>query len=249
MSILGLSGSAPEPLPPAGDLQFERAEFVSDKTGLHCTNCGGPAGPEYHELASKVFCGGCRQKIEGSLSRLRSSGSVSRALLYGLGAAVVGSLIFYAVTAITGIRFGLIAVVVGWMVGKAVRQGSGSLGGRRYQVLAVLLTYMSIASTNVPAIVKAGRAQAQKYQQARQTTLAAGAPVRPLPPAAVRAVVFYGMVFVLAMAVPFLMITRNILGVVIIGIGLWEAWKFTRAAKVEFSGPFTSGAPPSAAAV
>jgi hypothetical protein len=38
---------------------------------------------------------------------------------------------------------------------------------------------------------------------------------------------------------PVLNIAHNPLSIIIIGIGLWEAWKFTRAVKVEFKGPFT----------
>ncbi len=74
---------------------------------------------------------------------------MAQAALFGLGAAVLGSVIFYGVTALTGYELGLIGVLVGYLVGKAVRKGSGSTGGLQYQVLAIVLTYISIASTYV----------------------------------------------------------------------------------------------------
>jgi len=48
-----------------------------------------------------------------------------------------------AVAALTGYEFGLVAIVVGlwWWCGA---QGSNGRGGRRYQLLAVFLTYTAV---------------------------------------------------------------------------------------------------------
>lgn len=210
--------SAPDS-PAPGDLQFERAEFTSPAAGLACSQCGGPATPEYYEFRSKIFCGICRQRIEQSLGQLRASGSMPLAFGYGLGAAVAGFLIFWGVAEVTGAQIGLIALVVGWLVGKAIRKGSGGLGGRRYQIMAVLLTYASIASSHLPAILTIFNEHATKLGHALGS-------------------VQYAYAFGLALALPFLALPRGILGLLIIGIGLFEAWKFTRGVKVEFSGPF-----------
>ncbi len=210
--------SAPDPLPP-GDLQFERAEFTSPAAGVACSQCGGPATPEYYEFRSKIFCGICRQRIEQSLGQLRASGSMPLALAYGLGAAAAGFLLAWGVQAITGYQVGLIALAVGWLVGKAVRKGSGGLGGRRYQIIAVALTYASIASSHLPSIVTYFGQHAAKSGQVIGT-------------------VQLVMAFGLALALPFLALPKGIIGLFIIGIGLFEAWKFTRGVKVEFSGPF-----------
>lgn len=245
MSIPGPSGATPDPIPNTGDLQFERAEYESG--GPVCANCKRPASPEYHEFAGKIFCGACRHGIEASLANLRGSGNLMQAFLYGLGAAVLGSLIFYAVSALTGYQFGLIAVVVGWLVGKAVRKGSGGLGGRRYQIMAVLLTYASVASTHVPAITKYFDAQAAKAEQSSigsGNQVSSETPARPVLHAG--SVSFYAWVFALALALPLLNAKHDILGLVIIGIALWEAWKFTREVKVQFSGPFAVASSPGA---
>jgi hypothetical protein len=245
MSTLGWSGATPEPATPVENLQFERAEFAAPAQGQSCSSCNGAAAPTYHELNGRVFCPACRQRIEGSLQQMRTSGSMGRGLLYGLGAAIVGSIVFYAVSAITGYQFGLIAVVIGFAVGKAVRKGSGSLGGRRYQIVAVLLTYFSIASTNIPPILKYMSQQSQKRQAAAATgsgqtpAVTPAATPRVRGPRPVLALAGLVLLFGLALALPILNITHDFLGVIIIGIGLWEAWKFTRAVKIEFKGPFT----------
>jgi hypothetical protein len=47
----------------------------------------------------------------------------------------------------------------------------------------------------------------------------------------------------LFLILPFLGGTQNLIGVLIIGIGLYEAWKVNRAGKFEVAGPFAVGRP------
>lgn len=194
-------------MPDSGDLQFERAEFTHGGEGPLCAACHRPAH-EYFQFQGHIYCGQCRQRIENSLDRLERSASFGRAALYGAGAAAAGAALYYAVSAATGYEIGLVAVVVGLFVGKAVRKGSDSLGGWRYQALAMSLTYLSIVSSYVPGILKTHEA--------------------------------IDMVSALALAIvsPLLAGFHNILGIVVIAIGLWEAWRFNRRVPVQFTGPF-----------
>jgi hypothetical protein len=245
MSTLVPPNPESDPHLASGGLQFERAEYSGGNSGPACSVCKHPVVAEYHQLNGRVFCTTCRAGVEQSIERLQQSGSLARAALFGLGAAILGSLIYYGVSAATGYEFGLIAVVVGLLVGKAVRKGSGSLGGRRYQALAMVLTYFSIASTYVPPLTKAFYAEAAKHNTAEAGTPAQPATDTAVPPRKIRlgVVPFYSFMFVLALAAPVLGGFRNILGVIIIGIGLWEAWKFNRRVEVKFTGPFAVAAP------
>ena len=65
------------------------------------------------------------------------------AAIFGLGAALAGAAIYYAVIAITHFEIGLVAILIGYMVGYAVRKGAGGRGGLRFQILAALLTVRS----------------------------------------------------------------------------------------------------------
>ncbi len=197
----------PPSTPGSGDLQFERAEFTHGGEGPLCAACQRPAH-EYFQFQGHIYCAPCRQRIESSLDRLERSASFGRAALYGVGAAIAGAALYYAVLAATGYEIGLVAVVVGLLVGKAVRKGSDSLGGWRYQALAMSLTYLSIVSSYVPGILKSHEA--------------------------------LDMVSALALAIvaPLLGGFHDILGIVVIAIGLWEAWKFNRRVPVQFTGPF-----------
>jgi hypothetical protein len=71
-----------------------------------------------------------------------------------------------------------------------------------------------------------------------------GAPVSAPVAMAVAVVV----IFAIACAAPFLAGFQNIMGIIIIGIGLYEAWKLNRRATLTISGPHVLAAAPAAAA-
>ncbi len=64
---------------------------------------------------------------------------------------------------------------------------------------------------------------------------------------AVAVVAFVVIVLAIAAAAPFLAGAENIIGILIIGIALWEAWRRNRRVEFSFEGPFEVGKPPPAA--
>jgi len=182
----------------------------------------------------------------------------------GLVAAAVGSAIYYAVAKVTGYEIGLISIVVGLLVGFAVRKGSRARGGWRYQALAIFLTYLAIASTYVPRVfeaMEAEKAGAPAGAAAPAPGAAPGAAPSPAPaPAAapspspapaeqggqdagggsvaVALLVLLGF----TLALPFLAGLDNVMGLVLIAIALYEAWKVNRIPPLSVSGPFAVGA-------
>jgi hypothetical protein len=148
------------------NLQFDKAEFKSDgpagevqsSAAVTCSCCKTPLFDAYFQAGGNVMCGTCaegvRQLIKGKGSR---SGRFMKALIFGGGAAILGSVVYYAISAFTGYEFAIIAILLGILVGKAVRAASGNRGGWRYQVLAAALTYMSIASAYIPPAIQAFR--------------------------------------------------------------------------------------------
>ena len=72
-----------------------------------------------------------------------------RALGLGLVAALLGALIYAVFVGMTGISIGYLAILVGYMVGKAMIIGSEERGGTEYQVTAVALTYLAVALAHV----------------------------------------------------------------------------------------------------
>jgi hypothetical protein len=198
---------------PAGDaLQFDKAEFSAAAPAQACAACKAPLVDAYFAVGGSVVCPACRERLFGPAV---GAAAFPRAVLWGAGAALVGTLAWFAVVKIAHVELGIVAVAVGFFVGKAVRRASGGLGGPRYQALAMVLTYASIVSSYALLVLQA----------------VADEPVQP------------GLARVLVYAVesPFLGGTSNLLGLVIIGIALYEAWKLNRP--VPITGPFRVAAP------
>ena len=123
-------------------------------------------------MNGSLVCAPCRAGLEHPRgTRLRR---VLQATALGTLAAIGGSLLYFAVAAITGREFGLVAIAVGFMVGTAVRKGSGGRGGWAYQTLAIALTYLAMVSTYVPLVVK-------EFQKDGSKASARAQPATPVP--------------------------------------------------------------------
>lgn len=141
---------------PHDPLQFDRIEPLSSGTGgATCAHCHRSIVTTYYAIGDKTICETCSQAVfaafQGGFRLVR----FSKALLAGLIAAIICAAGWLAIVKLTGYVFGLIAVVVGVVVGIAVRKGASGRGGWLYQGLAVVLTYLAIASSYVPDIISA----------------------------------------------------------------------------------------------
>ena len=134
--------SAGIPEPPAGEaIQFDRAEFKTKVPGsVECSACRQPIDRAYYELNGQVLCETCVHQIDAGFVGGSRFKRFSKASVYGLLAAVGGTIIIYLFREITGWEAGIISILAGYMIGSAVKQGSGYRGGRVYQIMAVFLT-------------------------------------------------------------------------------------------------------------
>jgi len=247
-------------------LSFEEAELDGQSGGLACTFCSAELRSMYFEVNGTATCEKCRYEIE----KLQTSGSgiarIVRAGVAGLGAAAVGAGIYYAVLELTGYEIGLIAIAVGFLVGGAVRWGSQGRGGWLYQLLAVGLTYVAIVSTYVPSLLQAMDEELGGEQVIEETIdplaeipegqlLEEGSGVLgeaiPAPEemlvdevGVVEVVIAAVVIFLFALAIPFLAGFENVIGLVIIFFALWQAWSMNKRSVLEITGPFEVGKPP-----
>lgn len=207
-------------------LQFETAEMPA--TGAVCSACKQAIASSYFTVGGQVACERCKAEIELALQRSPGAGGVLRAVLLGSLAGLAGAAVWYGVRAATDYELGIIAIAIGWGVGTAVRHASGGRGGRGYQVLAVALTYFWIAANYVPDLVANFGTQAADSAEAE--------PVAETPLA-----VKIALAAVLALALPFMQGFENVIGILIIGFGLYQAWQMTGRVVVAVEGPFSVG--------
>jgi hypothetical protein len=130
---------------------------------------------------------------------------------------------YAAITAVSGLELALVAILVGYLVGRAVRIGSNGLGGRRCQVLAVALTYLAITGSYFILSFRD-----PEVSQTLHSPLGV--------------IIMMGI----ALASPLLGLAGGlggILGLVIILVGLAQAWRLTARDPRVLAGPYTVGDP------
>jgi hypothetical protein len=234
-------------------IQFDRAEF-NQGAAFPCAFCKTPIAGDYFQVNGQTSCPNCRDQLNSAMAGGSKSLRALRALAAGTLAGIGGFFIYWGVRAMTGYEVGLISILVGFMVGGAVRWGAQIRGGLFYQLMAVVLTYLSIASNYTPDVLQglrqseaeetaaAATAESTPTLTADNTTAPADQRNEPVP-------LWFALpfAFVISLAVPFLSGLGNIIGLLIIAFGLWQAWSMNKRIPIEVSGPFNTGsAPPQA---
>ena len=232
--------------------QFSTAEYSKQAGAPVCKGCGQTIRGAHYRVNGVPACASCTQRLQEQLPR-DSHQAFVRGFLFGLGGAILGFGIYVAFTLATGWMVGFVSLAVGYLVGKAVMLGSRGVGGRRYQVAAVLLTYMAVSLAAVPIALsfqlkhRSAQQHAQTTdtpatsgaQQAQSSGAVAAAPKKSLATA-------LGTLALIGLASPFLEMAdpmHGIIGLIILLVGLQIAWKITAARKLDIAGPLNEAAP------
>jgi len=253
-----MSDSFGNPIP-----QFGTAEYAAKPASNLCEFCRQPLSGAYYRVNAARSCPGCAERMRSEIDRDKHAAYV-RALTYGIGAAVVG-LIGYALIAILlqGWVISYMSIGVGWLVGTAMMKGSNGVGGRRYQIVAILLTYAAVSMAAVPiGIHFAGERKQQREQrqaqqrkiedEQRQLEQESGRQSSLPPPApaarpAVSLGTWLGRLALLGLASPFLELQSSpgwgAMGLLILFFGMRIAWRIAAGRPFGVFGPFTSAPP------
>jgi hypothetical protein len=237
--------------------QFGTAEYVGSPGGDHCQFCHQPIAGNYYRINGAIACPGCAETMRGELAK-DTHAAYTRGLLYGIGAAIAGMILYATFEIATGIIIGYVSLAVGWMVGKAMMKGSNGVGGRRYQFAAVLLTYAAVSLAAVPVIIhyvrqhqQQSQSQRQKLaQEQRQLESDSGQTPQPIPqPPKMPLGSILGRLALFGLASPFIEVAENpvggLIGLFILFIGIRIAARITAGRPAEVFGPFASGVSPS----
>jgi hypothetical protein len=237
--------------------QFATAEYSSPGKEI-CKSCHQAISGSYYRINGSLACSNCTSQLKNQLP-VDSHSAFVRGILFGIGGAILGMILYSAFGIITGLVIGYLSLAVGWLVGKAIRMGSGGIGGRRYQIAAVLLTYFAVSMSAVPM----GIYQSVKESKEKKSHLIASppspslpgnslAPDNPNPPSQTPqpetkpevgiAAALLGLLF-LGLASPILALENPLggaIGIIILLVGIRIAWRLTASPQVDILGPFTA---------
>jgi len=234
------------PGPSPQDLQFQHAEPIAEATSSEgsasaCVACKQPIGDTYYHAQGHVLCPPCAERLQAGQQAVPAL-SLMRAALYGGGAALAGCTLYALVAIILHAEIGIIAILVGWMVGKAIRHAGYGRGGRPQQILAVALTYFAITTSYIPVILYQAATNPRGVEQ-RQQARTNDAPAEARPRMSLGGIALY--LLMLAAIAPFWSLTSGIsawISLFILFIGLRYAWKLTARSEILLMGPYQAEA-------
>jgi|SRR5580658_525396 hypothetical protein len=186
--------------------------LLKSSTEVKCSVCGILLSGQAYQVKGQPACVGCATAAGVAVD---SQAAFTTALLYGIGAAFGGLALYAGFTIAFHFYIGYVALAVGWMVGKSMMAGSKGVGGRKYQIVAVLLTYAAISLASVPILI------AEAYETSKDIDWGK----------------FAGVLVVYGIASPILDLmggmVQGLIGLVILFVGVRIAWRITAAKKIK----------------
>jgi hypothetical protein len=220
--------------------QFERMEPRGESVTGACAACQRTIPDVYFEAGGKVFCAACKEAALVSLTGGSGLLRLVKAGLLGTVAAAASAAAWYGIVKLTGYELGIVAVVVGLVVGGAVRMGAEQRGGWLYQALAVSLTYLAIATSYVPLALESLHEEAAQSEAQQEAPFAEAEGQRSdAAPGAAGEPALLAIAIIGAFVYPVLQVMDGgFIGLLIVGFALYEAWKINKRQRIAFSGPF-----------
>lgn len=212
----------PDSAPPSS-LQFDEAELPAGAARQSCASCKLPLTKVYFAVNGIQLCTQCKQMVLQQLEGGSKLERVLRSVGVGLGAALAGAAVWWGIRKATGYELALISIGIGMVVGRGIRWGNRRRGGLGYQLLAVALTYLSISFNYLPDLIEAVTDKGNEVH-------------------------LFGGIFLAAfsLSMPVRIAFESPISILIIGFGLWEAFKSNRPRVIHVEGPLqvaTAAAP------
>jgi len=219
--------------------QFATAEYSAQPGVANCKSCGKSITGASYRVNGVLVCGNCVQRIKDQMP-VDSHTAFVRGICFGVGGAILGLALYVGFALATGWIVGFISLAVGYIVGKAIVFGSGGIGGRRYQVAAVLLTYIAVSMAAVPIAISQQMKQKSAQQQTHESDSATADKAKASP------LKVLGVLTAIGLASPFLDLANpahGVIGLIILFVGIRIAWRLTAAKAVNIAGPINDPAP------
>ena len=195
------------------NLQFDRADFgAAQPSRVVCTACNQDVVQSYYTIGDRVVCSRCREHAgeEGS-----AVGRFFRATGAAILVALAGAAVWWAVATFLHFHIALISIGIGIGVARAIVWGTNGRTNGMYRLLAVLITYAGISLGYAPQVI---------------TGMAEGSAVRASH-------VIVGIIA--SFTAPVFDAMESPIAILIVGFGLWEAWKLSHPVTAQVAGPFS----------
>ena len=120
----------------------------AEPQAIRCSECGRmlSEGQDREATEDAVFCRPCFEDLTAQLHQAVAQQGAgidySRAVGGGLLGAALGVLVWWGFTVVTGISFGLVAIVIGIAVGKGVVMMSGNKRSRELQITSAVIAIL-----------------------------------------------------------------------------------------------------------
>ena len=234
--------------------QFTTLDSAGLPCNEHCWLCSSSIPGKYYLINGKMACYTCaRQASEGQPANCDAA--FARSLNYGIAGAIIGLILCTASALLTGWTFGCFSLAAGCLVGACMKKGSNGVGGRRFQVVAVLLTYAAISLAAIPVGISNAlknhvpgaivRHIVNPVEIDTYSSDASDASPASTPSAAEAVSAQLHQLVIHGLASPFLEfaggnIAGAAIGLFVLFVGLRIAWTTTRARTLAVFGPYTA---------
>jgi hypothetical protein len=141
--------------------------------GIQCSDCKNVSRSYYYALNERPVCTRCKQQYADRIARATAPGAWGRTVIQGVNAAGLGALVTAIGITIVGFTRILMAVGVGYFIGSAIKKANGGWPGRKYQILAVGLTYFALGFGAIMPTLWSLRSARRDYRQAVADSVAA----------------------------------------------------------------------------
>ena len=234
-------------------LQFETAiprdvpteQGTAAAAGVMCVACQRPILDKYFDANAQSVCESCRNEIAPHAGR-HGMGCARARGLFGVVAAILGAILYYAVIAITDFEIGIVAIAIRLHGGLRCPHGTRGRGGRRFQVLALLLTYWAVGLAYTPFLFSALSEDDATQQASTNTstniTVAADVPAAPDSTDGADAsdtsnpLLALAVLLAIPLTLPVLTVVSSLPGglisAAIIAFGMHQAWRMTGVPQV-----------------
>jgi hypothetical protein len=230
--------------------QFSTAQYQQKPATDVCKFCGQSVGGTYFRVGDAMACGSCAEKArrEGAKD---THAAFMRAVLFGIVGAILGLILYSAFAIITGLIIGYISLAVGYIVAKAMMLGSKGIGGRKYQVVAVILTYAAVSMSAIPIAINFYLSERKSHPPARVLQQVPSDRGVNQPAGQPKQQISFGAALfqlaLLGLASPFLNFVGGIsgmIGLIILMVGIRIAWKIAEGKSEQMIyGPFANSSP------